>query len=571
MVTLKIKDFTYPGGWDELLEIDNKDTLAFALRLFGYRLSSRARKSDYVRVIHDLLKNSPEKLLKPLSWDSLTIISTLVKGPSGTYVCRPRGPRFRDIQTCLLVATYTDEGNHEEYYCITDDMREALAPVIDEFMSGEHAGLHRILDPYIFGLTNLYGFCPLPLLNGYLREFNLLGHIEGLDITEKTAQYLVDTSAVNYTKPVNAKPRAIPAPYDGSSEDICYLPSAAMSLDEKDINSFFFILKDDGLMHRQYRKFSREEITDAGDINPDFNFPQAKALKTYLENEGFTPAAVRNRLAAYWLSAQVNGKGKKEKLQFKSRNLQALYDDFISHIPVWASHAYSESEINDGTDGAESAMTELIDAKHKELAEIEKGAPVKQVPVFTKHPNIRPEGNDILTVRFIPGSMVEITMSLPDSWYFVCYLCNLADDGYHETEDNLYVTALWEHLFDFLMDRYYDSYGGQLNIPPHVLKKYKRICGFINNAASAFTRKHNTCLESLSFDDKDDFQWTAYKCLPDINWGEVVVTDIIDHPLLLDRINSFKDDCLSISREILKSDAKSLNAAFQDMLNRRNL
>jgi len=569
MVTLKIKEFSIPEGWDEMLRIDNKDTLSTALHYFGYRLPSRARKEEYVQVIHNLLKTDPERILKPLSWDSLTIISALVKGPSGSYVCRPQGPRFRDIQTCLLVATYTDEGNHEEYYCIADDMREALAPVIDKFMSGVHAGLHRILDPYIFGLTNLYGFCPVPLLNGYLREFNLLGHIEGLDITEETVRYLVQTSAVNYTKIVTAKSGTIPAPYSGSSEEISYLPSAAMSMDGQDINPFFRILKDDGLIHRQYRKFSREEITDAGDINPDFNFPQAKALKTYLENEGLTSAAIRNRLTVYWLSGQVNGTGIKEKLQFRSKNLQTMYDDFVSHIPIWASHAYSESEMKDGTDNAESTMMELIENKKKELAETEKGTPVKQVPAFTKNPNIRPEGNNNLAARFIPGSMVEITMGLPNGWYFVCYLCNLADDFSSKTEGNLYIIALWEYLFDFLIERYADSYG-QLDIPTHVEKKYKRICGFINNTASVITRKNNTCLDKISFDDRGDFQWTAYKCLPDINWGEIVLTEIIRHPFLIDKIHSFKDDCLTISREILKSDAKSLNASFQDMLNRKN-
>jgi len=570
MVTLKIKEFSIPEGWEEMLRIDNKDTLANALKCFGYRLPSRARKDDYVRVIHNLLKNEPECLLKPLSWDSLTIINTLVKGPSGSYVCRPKGPRFRDIQTCLLVATYTDEENHEEYYCITDDLREVLAPVIDEFMSGEHAGLHRILDPYIIGLTNLYGFCPVPLLNGYLRDFNLLGHVEGLDITEETAQYLVNASAMNYTRTVKAKSSTLPAPYTGSAEEIYYLPSAAISLDKQDITTFFFILKDDGLIHREYRKFKREEITDAGDINPDFNFPQAKALKTYLENEGLSPAAVRNRLTTFWLSGQVNANGKKDKLEFKSKNLQTLYDDFIFHIPIWTSHAYSESEMKDGTDNAESAIMEFLDDKQKELAEIEKNTPVKQVPVFTLHPNIRPEGNNDLAARFIPGNMVEITISLPNGWYFVCYLCNLADDISSDTEGNLYIYALWGHLFDFLYERYSDSYG-HLDIPPHVVKKYKRICGFIHNTASEITRKHNTCLDNIAFDDKTDFHWTAYKCLPDINWGAVVVTEITKHPFLLDRILSFKDDCLAISRDILKSDAKSLNASFQEMLNQQNL
>jgi len=531
------------------LSFATKDELAHALKYAGYRLSSKARKEDYIFNLDLLLDTSPASFLNGLCWDSLTVLDALVRGDS-LFVKRPVGSFYRDVQKNLITVTYSDETNLTDYLAICPEVRKALSPVIASFLESKEAKLHRLLDPYIFGLTNLYGFCPFPLLVDYLKEFGLLGEVEGINIDEAAILKFIKTSFVCGPEIVNVEPGMLPMPYTGNKTSIYYLCCTSIELDDETINEFFQTLEISGAIFKTYRKFTEAEVVAAGHYVPEFIFPEALKLQGYLGRLGMTPEHITSEIGRYWLKKQSE-----EKFGFDSQELKSVCTAFLDAVPFWRSYGRVSNPPKEEFEDCMKDEMKFLNQKMQELDDLEKQDFGGFLPAITLHPAIRPKEGDICCSRLIPHNGAEITFKMNDGRFFVCYA--VAEKG----TERVSLYACWKRSFDVPLERFMYPYGIVLSM--NFVNKYKLFSRLLQSSKENDII-NNTRISLVSM-EKQPKQWHVVNTIPDIDWTEVVLIGADIHPTLGLYIRDFYDTNMRLLREIEKSDSKSFKAAVRQM------
>lgn len=549
MLEISKKYFTELLPYKQVIHCSRKDELVNALHCFDYGLPSKATKDDYIWALDNTMHEHPQKLLEPLCWDSLMIIKEIIEAGKGQFVKRPHWQYHRDVQQCLHVVTYYDKEDGTDWMAMPGDLHEALAGVIDEHLKSKTAQMHQLLDPWILGLTNLYGFCPDRLLFETLDKHHVVP--EGFCTKEEIlAMVQRHIGKFGNTLYYCFDPGQAPRPYHECKEDLLLLPSYNLNMDEKESNHFFDCLASDGIFHHQYRTFSREEILAAGSVTPDFLFPEATALKQYLADEGNSPEWIASEMTRYWLTNQLDDKtNQKAHLTFKSKTQQRLYDDFLKHLSKWVCRGYGDTEVEGEFD---ASMAEFDQFFKKQMDAYEKltDEPLEMLPAVTSHPTVKPEGGTDVRVRFVKKRACEITIDAEDGQYFVCYVI---DTG----EANRCVIARWGQVFEFIMERYLDR-NGQIDLTPAFRKKYRTLSRFMSNGLEQ--KPDATYLLKAGFDGQPR-EWFVMRRLPEFEWEHIVLAGeqfLLAIPGMMDEMNQLYDDCFDLYDEIDRSDAKSV-------------
>jgi hypothetical protein len=105
-----------------------------------------------------------------LSVESVDLLAKLLHAEEGTFLAYPHVDAERDIQSMGLVLTYPDKTDATQYLVLTKDVRDTFAPIIDNYLTNESLKVQRSVEPYILGLSNLLGLCPMPLLEYTLKR-----------------------------------------------------------------------------------------------------------------------------------------------------------------------------------------------------------------------------------------------------------------------------------------------------------------------------------------------------------------------------------------------------------------
>ena len=553
MILLKFKEPCI-SGWQYALTVLKKNELKKILSYYNYKLSSKATKDEYVYHIVDTVKTETKRCLSQMPWESLEILLMLCNAEPGAFVKRPAKVTLAAEELGLIFA-YRAKGSLIEWITMPTDVRDILKPEIIGIMHDRVAQLHRVLDPYILGMMNLYGACPEQLLMDTLRRFGKMGKVDGFPVDEDVVRKLATAFALN-AKLIGVSPGSIPAPYEDSETVVKYYISPyvkAADYDEKDLIKW---LQGDGLLHKTYRTFTEEEILAAGKSCPEFLWPEAKAMKELLLSEGYDEVAAQAQIIEYWLSHQFDDDtNKKRYMHFASKGQQKLYDALIEVQPMWVAHGYNDRGIEGEFDAAKAKIDDFIDKKQKELDNAIANPITELLPCFTRHPAIKPaEGND-MAYRFVGTSILEVTVDAEDGEYFVCYLTR-SDEGKME------VVASWENVFDYLKDIKL-MYKKLIELTKGFERKYPKISQqmYENNK----DRNGHAC---LGYARVTGFkvQWVQFIRLDFDKWDSILFSGPLQFPEVVDTINMLYDAALDIREEIENSDSKKFHARLNEFL-----
>lgn len=554
MIDIQNKELSTLTRFSDLLRISKKDELVYALKSIGYGLPSKATKDDYIFWLDKKMQEEPLEFLQPLCWDSLMILQEIIAGGKCHFVKRPYWMHQRDLQQCLIIVTYYDKEDGSVWLTMPSDLHDHLASVIDEHLKSKTAQMHKLLDRWILGLTNLYGFCPDKLLFETLDKYNVVpdGFCTENEIMQMAMQHI---SKFGYTCYYQFPAGSAPRPYHNSKEDTILLPSCNLNLNQKECDHFFDCLDGDGIFHHQYRPFSKEEILAAGSVTPDFLFPEAIALKQYLADEGNSPEWIASEMTRYWLTNQLDDKtNKKAHLTFKSKTQQRLYDDFLEHLSKWVCRGYGDMEVEGEFDASMAELERLTQQNIDELEKLKNVSSYELLPAVTTHPAVKPQQGQDIHFRFVQMHVIEVTITAEDGQYFVCYIIDIGEDHY-------YLAARWDHVFDFVYERY--MFRDCVELSPAFKKKYKNASRFIMNSEE---RKIGvTYLNTIGF-DKRPKEWYLLKRIETFDWVSFAMAGaetLRVEEAVMDAVNELYDDCFALYDEIDRSDAKTIKAEMK--------
>ena len=155
------------------LRLSTKEELKDVAQLLLLPIPSKLRKEEYVSCLAEAVLTCPDILIPQLTHDEWLLLQKLVKAGANTYVEEPNMIMTSTLELLSFVATDRGLNGDKIRYMICDELREAVAPHIDKFLTSTEENSRFVLEQYALGILNLYGLLPytefLKQLTGYLK------------------------------------------------------------------------------------------------------------------------------------------------------------------------------------------------------------------------------------------------------------------------------------------------------------------------------------------------------------------------------------------------------------------
>lgn len=135
----------------------SRNEMHYAASMFGIDADTYATAEEVADAVSNEILQHPKRFLQRLLAFEMEIVKAIVKAGSGKAI------QFRQSDTiipmCLLnVANiYTDVHNEKTIVWMADDLRESIAPYIDEVAESEEYVTAKEFEQYVIGCLNLYG------------------------------------------------------------------------------------------------------------------------------------------------------------------------------------------------------------------------------------------------------------------------------------------------------------------------------------------------------------------------------------------------------------------------------
>jgi hypothetical protein len=556
MITLRKKIYSPDLTIDTILNAFTKPELKTLINLLGFDLTTAARKNEFVESVADIILNRQDDVLQNLSVESLDILAELLHADEGTFIARPHVPVQRDLQRLSLVLTYEEDGT--DYLTISKDVRERYTSRIDDYLNSSTVKLQRTVEPYIIGLSNLLGLCPMPLLQETLKR-------DGIDVALSDIERC--RFRVNNRPLIFAKGEAAPVPYSEQYKEVAYVPSLYFTNDEAKVSKFLNeSLHADGFIHKKYREFTREEILAAGQHVPDFCWKEAEALKQEYAEIGYSETKIASNIVELWHSHVYDDEeNARHHLSFANEKLQALYEDFCKIVPRWVSRGFCDTPI----DGEFDESIAEVKNEFERVAEIYKNLPeanssdVKFDNVLSRNPKAKPNGDNI-GLEVIYKRVIRLTTLITGDIYFIGYLINEGDQSR--------LIANFGHVYDFITMPYVN--GDTIEISRGTAKKYptftklaearaKRDLGvpYLNTVGFNGNPKTWCLMQWLPLDAED---WLDFALKTDTGFD---LTEGIDEGMATDIENEMTDE---VTDDIEDEVTDDITAEITDDIYRRS-
>lgn len=133
------------------------ESLHYTASQFGVNADNFSSAEEIADAVVGEIMQNPKRLLFRLMAFEMEILNAIIKAGRGKAV------RFRQSDTvipmCLLnVANiYTDVTNEKTIVWMADELREALAPYVDEVAESDEYQQQKDFEHYVMGCLNLYG------------------------------------------------------------------------------------------------------------------------------------------------------------------------------------------------------------------------------------------------------------------------------------------------------------------------------------------------------------------------------------------------------------------------------
>ena len=243
------------------------------------------------------------------------------------------------VSTLEILSSVASDTCHVEEskvrYMICDELREAVAPYLNNYLTSEKQAIRFMVEQYAYGIINLYG---------YLSYFDLLSMLVDYLQDSVTKREIADSLA-NSALIQRLTFEAV----DGYNSTICIQSPFLDDLD--DLEEKMYARRE--ITNR--KKFSKEEAFAAG-MMPLVVIPNPcwDELKVYMMKKlGYTEEKADSSLAYLWLTAQTEENSMSiitSMISHKLSSMQELQEaielfmDYVNHCPRWFLKGYSSDE-----------------------------------------------------------------------------------------------------------------------------------------------------------------------------------------------------------------------------------
>lgn len=316
--------------------LNTKEDLKEMAKIIGLSIPTKLRKDEYAAYFAESVLTFPDIWLARLTRYELTLLQKLVAAGPDTYIEEPQTFMTPSLEVLSLVIT--DHGYEKDgkiRYMICDELREAIAPHINNLLTSKEHENRYVIEQYLLGILNLYGLCPyqetIKLLKEYITdpqvEKEIPAFLSNSIVCRQCGFILVDEC--------NSTP---------------YMQSLYM-FDIEDI--------DKELRKRpevsETKRFTAEEVFQAGSM-PYITFANSyrEKLKQFMKKElGYMDETIAPALHRLWFVSQTDENAVSSIFPYINSKLSSvtklqeaieLFSEYINHTPRWFLRGHSPAE-----------------------------------------------------------------------------------------------------------------------------------------------------------------------------------------------------------------------------------
>lgn len=336
MICCKSEQFRSSAKFLSGLIINTKEDLKEIAFLLGVSIPTKLRKNEFAESLADAILSDPDIWLPQLTRYELTILQKLVNAGPNTYIESSYVSMTTALESLTLVISdydYVKEGKIR--YMICDELRESIAPHVDNLLNSQELKTHHLIEQYMLGIINLYGLLPLAemikLLKEYLKDSEISGQISHtLDNSILLRQYTFKMVDQFSSTPYVRSPFL--SDIEKLDREIYEHPEAAY-----------------------FRKFTAEEVFEAGSLPfVSVGNPCLEKLKNFMKSkQGLAENEIVPILHHLWYESQIKDNEISiifpfiDTLALSINEVQeaiGIYSDYINHCPRWFLKGYSPAE-----------------------------------------------------------------------------------------------------------------------------------------------------------------------------------------------------------------------------------
>lgn len=336
MICCKSEQFRSSAKFLSGLIINTKEDLKEIAFLLGVSIPTKLRKNEFAESLADAILSDPDIWLPQLTRYELTILQKLVNAGPNTYIESSYASMTTALESLTLVISdydYVKEGKIR--YMICDELRESIAPHVDNLLNSQELKTYHLIEQYMLGIINLYGLLPLAemikLLKEYLKDSEISGQISHtLDNSILLRQYTFKMVDQFNSTPYVRSPFLLDI--EKLDREMYEHPEAAY-----------------------FRKFTAEEVFEAGSLPfVSIGNPCLEKLKNFMKSkQGLTENEIVPILHHLWYESQIKDNEISiifpfiDTLSLSINEVQeaiGVYSDYINHCPRWFLKGYSPAE-----------------------------------------------------------------------------------------------------------------------------------------------------------------------------------------------------------------------------------
>ena len=276
--------------------------------------------------------SNPSQVLNHLSYEDLLLFQQLVDAGPGMSVVYISNGAMPPCATLDLIDCHHDIGEGKVFYTMTDDLREAVSPLVDKMFDEFENKFRFFIESLVLGALNIYGCLTERQLKSLLKEYMELED-DGTGVLEH----------------VYARSAAIQLCCYDSFDDIdnpIYVSPFIFSIDE------ILAGREEHPEIKDLKHFNKELVKEAGMMpTPDIPNPMSRAFQDLLETKaGLTEQEAILTELSVWLLIQHEenvSDNIQQLLKYDDRLLTVLpqLSDYINHCPRWKLCGYSSEDL----------------------------------------------------------------------------------------------------------------------------------------------------------------------------------------------------------------------------------
>lgn len=270
------------------LRLSTKEELKDIAQLLLLSIPSKLRKEEYVSCLAEAVLTCPDIWISQLTHYEWLLLQKLVKAGANTYVEEPNMIMTSTLELLSFVAVECSLNGDKIRYMICDELREAVAPHIDKFLTSTEENSRFVLEQYALGILNLYGLLPY---TEFLKQ--LTGYLKGSMTKDEIAKGLSNSMLM----------RQLTFDMEDIYNSVMYVRSPLL-LDVEDLEERLYAHR----AIKSLKKFTVEEVLSAGTM-PVFYIsnPHSDELKGFMMRKlGYNEELAEAKIQWLWYAIQMN-------------------------------------------------------------------------------------------------------------------------------------------------------------------------------------------------------------------------------------------------------------------------